>query len=665
MKLDQIFSVQIFTLALILLGSSPTIQADHTADPTAATAAGSFQDELGCPGDWQPDCAATHLDFDAEDEVWQKVFNVPAGNWEYKLPLNDSWDENYGQDATPNGPNIALSLGTVADVKFYYDHETHWVTDNVNSVIATAVGSFQDELGCPGDWQPDCLRSWLQDPDGDGIYTFTTDQIPAGSYEAKVAHDESWDISYGAGGTQNGDNIPFSVPENATLLFAYDSVSHILLIGSSGPAGYAIIHYYRGDGDYGDHTTGDYTDYWGLHLWGDGLDLAESTDWTNPKPFLGEDEYGRFAWVKLNPAGGMVNFIVHRGDTKDTDLDRNFDSNDSPETWLAQDDGSQYNSQASAQGFATVRYHRPDGVYGDPASSDYNHFWGLHLWGDAIVPSESTDWTDPKKPDGKDDYGIFWHVLLQDPSQPVNFIIHRGDNKDPGPDQGFTPDDMATVWVQSGDFEIYAQRGAAEGYATLHYHRPNGDYGDPTSPDYNDFWGLHVWTGAESPSDWTEPVRPAYFDLFGAVYEIPLTPDATELAYILHRGDSEDPGADQYLNLINSGYEVWQLQYADPDNPYILPVAGRFTEDPILLLFDGIAALMDAGVLNKGQGNALTVKLFNALDRIARDQKHAAANQVSAFINQVEEYVAESILTADQGAVLIAAAEDVLNTLVP
>ena len=54
-----------------------------------------------------------------------------------------------------------------------------------------APGSFQSELGCPGDWQPDCLRSWLQDPDGDGTYSFETTALPAGSYESKVAIDES------------------------------------------------------------------------------------------------------------------------------------------------------------------------------------------------------------------------------------------------------------------------------------------------------------------------------------------------------------------------------------------------------------------------------------------------------------------------------------------
>ena len=62
---------------------------------------------------------------------------------------------------------------------------------------------------------------------------------------------------------------------------------------------YAIVHYQRADGDYGDHTTGDFNDMWGLHLWGEAIDPAEATDWTNPKPFLGEDEYGRFAWIEL------------------------------------------------------------------------------------------------------------------------------------------------------------------------------------------------------------------------------------------------------------------------------------------------------------------------------------------------------------------------------
>ncbi len=211
------------------------VLASHTPNPLSVTIAGSLQSELGCPGDWDPACSATNLTYDASDDVWQGTWTVPAGGFEYKAALNGSWDENYGQGAQPNGANISLNLGAATSVKFYYDHKSHWITDNVNSVIAVAPGSFQSELGCPGDWDPSCLRSWLQDPDGDGRYSFTTTAIPAGNYEAKVALNETWDVNYGAGGVQNGANIPFTVPfTGAEVRFTYDAAGHVLTISTPG-----------------------------------------------------------------------------------------------------------------------------------------------------------------------------------------------------------------------------------------------------------------------------------------------------------------------------------------------------------------------------------------------------------------------------------------------
>jgi pullulanase-type alpha-1,6-glucosidase len=551
------------------------VAAADSADPSSVTMAGSFQSELGCPGDWQPDCAATHLALDPEDTVWQSVLPVPAGSWEYKAALNDSWAENYGLGAQRDGPNIPLALADPTDVKFYYSHTTHWVTDNVNSIIAVAPGSFQSEMGCAGDWDPGCLRSWLQDPDGDGIFSFSSDGIPAGSYEVKVAHNETWDENYGAGGVPNGPNIPFTVPtDGVCVTFEYDSVSHTLdVTPASAPCSavrYAVIHYLRDDGDYGDHTTGDFDDFWGIHLWGD---VAEIIEWTAPKPFFGEDEYGRFAWVRLQPDATNVGFIVHRGDVKDgTDADRFFDPSATPEIWLRSDDPATYVTQVQAQGFATIYYHRDDGDYGDPTSTDFNDFWGLHLWGGAIDPSEGTEWRSPKPPTGIDDYGAYWNILIGDPTQPLNFIIHRGDTKDPGPDQSFVPVEHATAWVQSGEETIYRQHGAAENVAVLHYRRPAGDYGDYSSSDYNDFWGLHTWEGADDPG-WLTPRKPTGEDAFGVVFEVPLFPDAERIGYILHRGDFKDPGPDQFMIFAIHGYEVWQMEGADPGNPYILPIA--------------------------------------------------------------------------------------------
>ncbi|MGE5464285.1 MAG: alpha-amylase family glycosyl hydrolase, partial [Syntrophothermus sp.] len=242
MKAKSTISSIVLIAAMLLssfaaLGTTGNALASHTPAPSSVTIAGSLQSELGCSGDWQADCATTHLAYDAGDDVWQGTWTVPAGGWEYKATINDSWDENYGLHAAPGGANVPLTLAADAAVKFYYDHKSHWVTDNKSSVIATVPGSFQSELGCSGDWDPGCLRSWLQDSDGDGIYSFTTTAIPAGSYEAKVTINESWDLNYGQGGAQNGPNIPFTVYAGDKVTFSYDSASHVLSIDvvSTGP----------------------------------------------------------------------------------------------------------------------------------------------------------------------------------------------------------------------------------------------------------------------------------------------------------------------------------------------------------------------------------------------------------------------------------------------
>jgi pullulanase len=142
---------------------------------------------LGCAGDWLPDCTNTALTFSEENQLWSGSFDIPAGEYEYKAALNGSWDVNFGLNAEPGGPNIPLSLAEDSTVTFYFDNQTGWVADSVNSLIANVPGSFQDELGCAEEWMPACLRSWLQDPDGDGVFTFQTLSIPIGEYEAKAA----------------------------------------------------------------------------------------------------------------------------------------------------------------------------------------------------------------------------------------------------------------------------------------------------------------------------------------------------------------------------------------------------------------------------------------------------------------------------------------------
>jgi glycosidase len=320
---------------------------------------------------------------------------------------------------------------------------------------------------------------------------------------------------------------------------------------------YAIVHYQRPAGDYGDHTTGDFNDFWGLHLWGNAIAVSEATDWTSPKPFLGEDEYGRFAFIELADDTQPVNFIVHRGDTKDPpdSPDRSFDPGTTPEIWLREGDLTVYTSQAEAQGFATVHYAcAPDcsGVTID-ATSD----------GSPVATGAT--------PDEVDDYGAVFRLSPSDLSLPLTVTI-RDDGAVDIDALSFTPTETPTAWFQVGEQVVHPSRGAAEDFALIHYRRPAGDYGDPSSGDFNDFWGLHVWTGAVTEPPWTDPVRPVGEDTFGIVFRIELVDGADQLAYILHRGDTKDPGPDQFLVFANYGHEVWQLQGADPENPYVAPL---------------------------------------------------------------------------------------------
>ncbi|GAA2870302.1 hypothetical protein GCM10020220_069560 [Nonomuraea rubra] len=176
--------------------------------------------------------------------------------------------------------------------------------------------------------------------------------------------------------------------------------------------------------------------------------------------------------------------------------------------------------------------------------------WGLHLWGDAIADGTATDWASPRRRDGVDTFGAYWRVPLKNAELPLDYVIHRGDTKDPGADQHFTPAVQPEAYAVSGAQAVHPTRAAAENRVVLHYRRPDGNH---------DGWGLHVWGGAAEPTDWASPLPPVRADGFGAVFEVPLAEGAKSLSYIIHKGDDKDLPADQSLDVSASGHEVWRL----------------------------------------------------------------------------------------------------------
>ncbi len=192
-----------------------------------------------------------------------------------------------------------------------------------------------------------------------------------------------------------------------------------------------------------------------------------------------------------------------------------------------------------------VHYTRPDEAYGD---------WRLHAWGD-LAPGQATGYPGGQPFAGEDEYGRFAWVRLADDARDVGFLLvdHTG-AKDVDEDRHLDPTCTAEIWLRPGDPTIHTSppETLAEpdpGIVVLHYRRPDGDYTD---------WGLHAWEGTATKPHWHAPLRPAGFDAFGAVFRVPVRPEAIGLRYVLHRDEAKDLPDDQRLDLTKSR-EVWLL----------------------------------------------------------------------------------------------------------
>ncbi|MCX2923121.1 pullulanase-type alpha-1,6-glucosidase [Streptomyces sp. NEAU-W12] len=209
---------------------------------------------------------------------------------------------------------------------------------------------------------------------------------------------------------------------------------------------------------------------------------------------------------------------------------------------------------AASRDHVVVHYQRADGDYDD---------WGLYAWGD-LADGEATEWPDSHPFTGRDAYGAFAHVKLRPGASTVSFlVVDRDGTKDVSTDRTIDVTKNGEIWIEQGEETVTTERPEYPAQdrtkAVLHYQRADGDY---------DGWGLHVWTGAAEPTDWSNPLEPVKTDPYGAVFEVPLTEGATSLSYIIHKGDEKDLPSDRSLDLKANGHEVWLLS---GEEKYLLP----------------------------------------------------------------------------------------------
>ncbi|MGW9629467.1 pullulanase-type alpha-1,6-glucosidase [Agromyces sp. NPDC055520] len=233
------------------------------------TVPGSHNSEMGCAGDWTPGCEAAKLTLRA-DGIYAGTFDVAPGDYEYKVAINGSWDVNYGANGELNGGNVAYSHPG-GPITFFWNPNTHVFSSTAEGPVVTLPGSFQSEVGCPGDWQPECLATLMQDGDTDGVYTFATSSIPDGDYETKVAHGQSWNENYGVDGVPGGGNYTFSATTGKLVEFRYTLATHVLEIVVTDPP-------LAGTGEARAHWVGEDTLAWPAALLGGAA--ATDVSWT-------------------------------------------------------------------------------------------------------------------------------------------------------------------------------------------------------------------------------------------------------------------------------------------------------------------------------------------------------------------------------------------------
>ena len=88
-----------------------------------------------------------------------------------------------------------------------------------------------------------------------------------------------------------------------------------------------------------------------------------------------------------------------------------------------------------------------------------------------------------------------------------------------------------------------------------------------------------------------------------------------------------------------------------------LPLTTHTPQTAISDIIDKVNDLVDDGVLNQGQGNALIKILEEAINQIDKGNTNAATNQLQAFINSVNG------ILADEGQSLIDAAIEIIESL--
>lgn len=129
---------------------------------------------------WDPAKESELLTYKGNGIYELTVKEMAAGNYEYKIAIDKSWDENYGAQGEEHGSNIKLTVSELSDVTFTYNDISHLVVNSIDYIFA--------DIALEGTGIPEGTK--LTDDLLKGIYSVTVD-MDAGTYsDIKYVYDE-------------------------------------------------------------------------------------------------------------------------------------------------------------------------------------------------------------------------------------------------------------------------------------------------------------------------------------------------------------------------------------------------------------------------------------------------------------------------------------------
>ena len=153
--------------------------AARSSQPDAVSVPGDANSEMGCPGDWQPDCDQAQLTLDPRRPDLEGHVRPPGR----RLRVQGRDQPQRGTRTTapagcPNGANIPFTPPRRTGDLLLRPRHALGHERRAERPIITAPGQRPVRAGLPGRLGPDCMRPWLQDPDGDGTWTWSTTRDP-------------------------------------------------------------------------------------------------------------------------------------------------------------------------------------------------------------------------------------------------------------------------------------------------------------------------------------------------------------------------------------------------------------------------------------------------------------------------------------------------------